>query len=195
MTNDLFQENISVPADKTPAPSDVLQQELLTVKEALQKAEKSRDEYRSKYLQFKAIFQKQTHAFYLYQHLTDQSKEELSGIFKGKNFEAFLACGVQPANIDALWEYARQAALAGSLEDDELLNQIIAYFVNLYNITNDAPILGFQNVSVGDAFDVDWHIRTQNSKPAGTISKILLTGLTNAFTGEVIKKAVIEITD
>ena len=43
MTNDLFQENISVPADKTPAPSDVLQQELLTVKEALQKAEKSRD--------------------------------------------------------------------------------------------------------------------------------------------------------
>ena len=95
MTNDLFQENISVPADKTPAPSDVLQQELLTVKEALQKAEKSRDEYRSKYLQFKAIFQKQTHAFYLYQHLTDQSKDELSGIFKGKNFEAFLACGVQ----------------------------------------------------------------------------------------------------
>ena len=138
MTNDLFQENISVPADKTPAPSDVLQQELLTVKEALQKAEKSRDEYRSKYLQFKAIFQKQTHAFYLYQHLTDQSKDELSGIFKGKNFEAFLACGVQPANIDALWEYARQAALAGSLEDVELLNQIIAYFVNLYNITNDA---------------------------------------------------------
>ena len=164
MTNDLFQENISVPADKTPAPSDVLQQELLTVKEALQKAEKSRDEYRSKYLQFKAIFQKQTHAFYLYQHLTDQSKEELSGIFKGKNFEAFLACGVQPANIDALWEYARQAALAGSLEDVELLNQIIAYFVNLYNITNDAPILGFQNVSVGDAFDVDWHIRTQKQQ-------------------------------
>ena len=71
MTNDLFQENISVPADKTPAPSDVLQQELLTVKEALQKAEKSRDEYRSKYLQFKAIFQKQTHAFYLYQHLNE----------------------------------------------------------------------------------------------------------------------------
>mgnify|MGYP003172500441 CR=1 FL=1 len=130
MTNDLFQENISVPADKTPAPSDVLQQELLTVKEALQKAEKSRDEYRSKYLQFKAIFQKQTHAFYLYQHLTDQSKEELSGIFKGKNFEAFLACGVQPANIDALWEYARQAALAGSLEDVELLNQIIAYTIS-----------------------------------------------------------------
>ena len=167
MTNDLFQENISVPADKTPAPSDVLQQELLTVKEALQKAEKSRDEYRSKYLQFKAIFQKQTHAFYLYQHLTDQSKDELSGIFKGKNFEAFLACGVQPANIDALWEYARQAALAGSLEDVELLNQIIAYFVNLYNITNDAPILGFQNVSVGDAFDVDWHIRTHNAAAAG----------------------------
>ena len=195
MTNDLFQENISDSADKTPVPSDILQQELLTVREALQKAEKSRDEYRSKYLQFKAIFQKQTHAFYLYQHLTDQSKEELSGIFKGKSFETFLACGVQPANIDALWEYARQAALAGNLEDVELLNQIIAYFVNLYNITNDAPILGFQNVSVGDAFDVDWHIRTQNSKPAGMISKILLTGLTNAFTGEVIKKAVIEITD
>ena len=89
MTNDLFQENISVPADKTPAPSDVLQQELLTVKEALQKAEKSRDEYRSKYLQFKAIFQKQTHAFYLYQHLTDQSKEELAASSKAKTLKHF----------------------------------------------------------------------------------------------------------
>lgn len=196
MTNELFQENASQPvADSDQTTSLDLAAQLSEAKEALQKLEKSRDEYRNKYFQFKAIFQKQTHAFYLYQSLTETSLEELSGIFKGTNFESFLACGVQPGNIDALWEYARSAALAGNLDDVSLLNQIIAYFVNLYNNTNEAPILGFQNVSVGDAFDVDLHIRTQSSKPAGQITTILLTGLTNAFTGEVIKKSVIEITE
>lgn len=196
MTNELFQESVSRPVtDANQTALQDLSTKLSEAQSALEKLEKSRDEYRNKYFQFKAIFQKQTHAFYLYQSLSEQSLEELSGIFKGTNFENFLACGVQPGNIDALWEYARGAALAGNLEDVALLNQIIAYFVSLYNNTNEAPILGFQNVSVGDAFDVDLHIRTQSSKPAGSITSILLTGLTNAFTGEVIKKAVIEITE
>ena len=196
MTNELFQENTSQPvAEPKQDTSPNLDTQLSQAHAQIKKLEKSRDEYRSKYFQFKAVFQKQTHAFYLYQSLSEQSREELTGIFKGTNFENFLACGVQPGNIDALWEYARSAALAGNLEDVSLLNQIITYFVNLYNDTNEAPILGFQNVSVGDAFDVDLHIRTQCSKPAGSITTILLTGLTNAFTGEVIKKAVIEITE
>ena len=164
-----------------------------SVMERLKKTENNRDEYKSKYLQFKGIFQRQTGTFYQYQALSEQSKDALSGVFRGESFEEFLACGVQPGNIDTLWEFSRSQALKGNLADIDILEQIIAYFVHLYNGTNKSPILAFQNVRPGDPFDIDLHIRTQTSKAAGTISKILITGLTNAFTGETIKKSVVEV--
>ncbi len=170
-----------------------LQQDLQAVREQLLQTEKLRDEYKGKYFQFKGIFQRQTHTFYRYQSLSEPSKDALSGIFKGVSFEEFLACGVQPGNIDALWEFARTEALKDNMADVAILSEIISYFVHLYNGTNDSPVLGIQQVAIGDTFDMDMHIRTQKSKPAGTVSNILLTGLTNAFTGEIIKKAVVEI--
>lgn len=170
-----------------------LEADLLSTKEELAQAEKTRDEYKAKYFQFKGIFQRQTQTFYKYQSLSEPSKEALSGIFKGTSFEEFLACGVQPGNIDALWEFARTEAIKGNLTDVAILEDIIAYFVHLYNGTNESPILGIQQIFIGDTFDMDLHIRTQQSKPAGIITNVLLTGLTNAFTGEVIKKAVVEI--
>lgn len=170
-----------------------LQTELQTTKEQLSKTESNRDEYKNKYFQFKGIFRRQTHIFYLYQSLSESCHNALSGIFKGTSFEEFLACGVQPGNIDALWEFSRVHALAGNLEDIAILNQMIKYFVQLYNRTNESPILAFQTVSPGELFDVDLHIRTQESRASGKISNVILTGLTNAYTGEIIKKAVVEI--
>lgn len=170
-----------------------IQSELAATQDRLEKTESNRDEYKTKYFQFKGIFQRQTQTFYQYQSLSDQCKDALSGIFKGTSFEEFLACGVQPGNIDTLWEFSRNQALEGNTEDVPILEQIIAYFVRLYNGTNDSPILAFQEVSIGDSFDVDLHIRTQTSKASGEISNVILTGLTNAFTGEVIKKTVVEI--
>ena len=161
--------------------------------EKLLQTEKMRDEYKGKYFQFKGIFQRQTQTFYKYQSLSEPSLEALSGIFKGTSFEEFLACGVQPGNIDALWEFARSEALNGNMADVAILSEIITYFVHLYNGTNESPLLGIQNTAIGDIFDVDLHIRTQKSKPAGAITNVLLSGLTNAFTGEVIKKSVVEI--
>lgn len=170
-----------------------LLQNLQSAQEKLAQTEQLRDEYKGKYFQFKGIFQRQTKTFYQYQSLSKSSREALSGIFKGTSFEEFLACGVQPGNIDALWEFARTEALKENMADVAILEEIITYFVHLYNGTNDSPILGIQEVSVGDTFDMDLHIRTQKSKPAGTVRKVLLTGLTNAFTGEIIKKAIVEI--
>ena len=170
-----------------------LLEELASTKERLTKTESNRDEYKGKYFQFKGIFQRQTQIFYEYQGLSKQSYEALSGIFKGTSFEEFLACGVQPGNIDTLWEFSRSQALAGNTKDVAILDQMITYFVNLYNKTNESPILDFQKVESGDTFDVDLHIRTQESSASGIISNVLLSGLTNAFTGEVIKKAVVEV--
>ena len=77
-----------------------LQTQIHDLTERLIQTEKNRDEYKTKYFQFKGIFQRQTHTFYLYQSLSESSKEALKGIFKGMSFEEFLACGVQPGNID-----------------------------------------------------------------------------------------------
>ncbi len=170
-----------------------LQKRLASAEEMLSKTESNRNEYKSKYFQFKGIFQRQTYIFYQYQSLSCASREALGGIFKGNSFEEFLACGVQPGNIDALWEFSRIQALDGNTEELATLGQMIVYFVSLYNKTSESPLLAFQEVSPGDIFDVDLHIRTRESKASGTVSKILLNGLANAFTGEVIKKAIVEV--
>lgn len=154
-------------------------------------AEKQRDDFKNKYFYFKNVFQKQTKIFYLYQGLSEHSLEALNGIFKEDSFENFLACGVQPDNIDALWEFARSEAILNNTEDVNIINTVIQYFVKLYNDTNETPVLAIQKVSTGDTFDVDLHIRTPESKAAGTIQKVILPGLTNAFTGAVIKKSVV----
>lgn len=204
MTNQLFDDDgdfLSSDTKPEEEPSVTLltlqNQELLeelnVTKKRLARMEENRNEYKAKYFQFKGIFQRQTQTFYEYQGLSAQSLEALSGIFKGSSFEEFLACGVQPANIDALWEFARNEALHGNRKDIPILEKIITYFVNLYNGTNDSDILGFEEVHTGDLFDVDFHIRTKESKAAGNITNVLLGGLINAFTGEVIKKAVVEI--
>ncbi len=156
-------------------------------------AEKQRDDFKNKYFYFKNVFQKQTRIFYLYQGLSKHSLEALNGIFKEDSFENFLACGVQPDNIDALWEFARSEALLGNMKDVKILNTVIQYFVKLYNSTNDTPILAMQDAAPGDAFDVDLHIRTPESKTSGNIKEVLLPGLANAFTGAVIKKAVVVV--
>ena len=178
---------------KTAEEFELLEQELEETKELLEKSEELREEYKSKYFQFKGIFQKQTYTFYLYQNLTESSREALAGIFKGESFEEFLACGVQPGNIDALWEFARNEALNENIADVVILSKMITYFVHLYNGTNDSPALNFLIPDIGINFDTDQHIRTQNSKPAGVISEVLLAGLSNAFNGEIIKKAVVKI--
>lgn len=200
MTDQLQNDAIcdSSPSDTTATvqfqkETEELQAKLTALEHTLRQTEENRNEYKKKYFQFKGIFQKQTHIFYQYQKLSTQSYEALSGIYKGNSFEEFLACGVQPGNIDALWEFARNEALKNNYDDVTILEQMIIYFVNLYNGTNESPILAFQQVCPGDAFDPDCHIRTQESKAAGAISNVILTGLTNAFTGEVIKKAVVEI--
>lgn len=171
----------------------IQQSKLAETTRKLNLTEKNREEYKHKYFQFKGIFQRQTKTFYLYQGLSEASKEALSGIFKGTSFENFLACGVQPGNIDAVWEFARSVAISGNMADLEILEKMIAYFVSLYNGTNDSDVLAFQIVNIGDVFDVDMHIRTPDSRAAGYISRVILTGLSNAFTGEIIKKAVVEI--
>ena len=160
----------------------------------IEELKKSRDEFKNKYFYFKNVFQKQMQVFYQFYKLSDQSLQSLNGIFKGTSFENFLACGVQPANIDALWEFAKVEALNGNYEDVALLNDIIKYFVKLYNDTGDTPALGIQEVKESDIFDIDLHIRTSDSKAAGYIDKIILLGLTNAYTGEIIKKAVVQVT-
>lgn len=165
--------------------------EIERLKEENEQLRKQRDEYKNGYSKFIKVFRKQTKYFYEYQRLSEKSKEALSGIFRQDSFENFLACGVQPDNIDALWEFTKNEAMQNNIDDVNILNEIIGYFVRLYNDTNETPVLELQQVNEGDMFDIDMHIRTPESKTAGNIQQVILGGLTNAYTGAVIKKAVV----
>lgn len=142
---------------------------------------------------FNNLFYKIYNVYEVYLKLSDVSKTELRGIFKEDSPDVWIAAGIQPDNIESLWEYTKMRIMKRQYDDLDGLLQFIYYFIELYNKTKTAPFYILQKVTIGDCFDVDLHIRTSESKAAGKIKQILLYGYINANTSAIIKKSVVAL--
>lgn len=129
----------------------------------------------------------------VYDNLSENHKNALKGIFKEDTPDSWIAAGVQPDNIDSLWEYTRMQIMNRKYKELEGLGSLVYYFLDLYNSTRSTPIFTLQEVSAGDMFDVDSHIRTSDSKAAGRISQVYLYGYVNVNTDTVIKRSVVMV--
>lgn len=142
---------------------------------------------------YSSIFGQFYDMYNLYLELSEMSKLSLRGIFKEESPDAFIAAGIQPENIDSLWEYTRMQIMNRKYEESERLGQLICYFIDLYNKIRTSPVYALQEIKNDDFFDVDCHIRTSDSKAAGKVKKIYLYGYTNVLTNTLIKKSVVFI--
>lgn len=131
--------------------------------------------------------------FYVYKGLPNSMKASLNGIFKQEKYENFLACGAQKANIDSLWEFIRNRVLNHRYEFLHELNEILCYFIEVYNAISETPTLEIQQVALKEAFDTARHIRTQDSKPSGWISQVYLVGYKNAINQKIIQKSIVRV--
>lgn len=125
--------------------------------------------------------------------LSENTLMDVSRIFKGKNYEEFIACGAQIDSINSLWDYTKNKILLNKEFDVEVLTDIIQYFISLYNKTSDTPTFIIQEVNIGDEFDADLYIRTSDSRASGRILEVCLIGYANKNTGKIIKKSIVRV--
>lgn len=172
---------------------------ILALEVEIEELKKERDEFRDNYLQFKGIFQKQTRMFFNYQNLSPAVKTSLDEIYRGNTFEEFLTCGVQNENIYALWDcicgYLRSPGEA-TREDFIIMQKMLTYFLNLFNRVHALPVLRVMDTAAGEPFLPASHqnvMDTQGATMTGTIRDVLLQGLCNAITGNVIRQSLVRL--
>lgn len=147
----------------------------------------------SEWERFESIYHSIRTAYEQYEKLSEVCKHALQGMFKNADPALFIAIGIQPDNICALWEYTKMQIMERNYTDIDKLSSLIFYFIEILNQTKSEPVYKIQPVSSGTFFDVESHIRTSTSKAAGKINKIYLYGYLNAKTNAIVKKSVIEI--
>lgn len=143
--------------------------------------------------ELESYFREEKEIYSTYKNLPEENKKILKGIYKGDTFESFLYCGVQYSNIEALWEYVKTLIVNGNLENIEELRKIFKFFLKSHNKIYDTDIYMLQEVSLGDTFDEDSHMRGFNSKISGKINEIYLQGYINLNTRKIVKKTIVKV--
>lgn len=132
-------------------------------------------------------------SYNLFLSLNDEIKNDMISILRGDKIENFVYAGVQYKNIESIWEYAKNRAINGQLEDLDKLEKIIMNFLDAYNMTYNSPLYEVQIVENGDDFDEEKFIRGYESRITGVISGVDLLGYVNLINGKIIKKSVVRI--
>ncbi|OSA92129.1 UNVERIFIED_ORG: hypothetical protein B2H95_05655 [Clostridium botulinum] len=132
-------------------------------------------------------------AYHIYIELEENIKNQLDGIFKGRNIEKFLYCGIQYKSIEALWEYMKILSINGQIKSLDKLNNIFKNLINAYNNIYERPLYKIQEVNIGELFDEDKFIRGYNSKINGNIQEVYIKGYINLNTNNIVKKSVVRV--
>lgn len=131
-------------------------------------------------------------AFELYNRLSDQTRQSLSGIFKDTTVQGLIACGIQEKNISNLWDYAKSETINGN--NGDLANVILLFNLLFKRFTLAYPMFALQNVNSGDSFDTQSHIKHSSSvNTSGSIVHIMLHGYVNTKIGKVIKPSIVKL--
>lgn len=141
---------------------------------------------------YKQSFEEEIIIYEKFISLRNETKDSLSGIFKGDDISGFISCGVQEKNIQNLWEYIKAEILEDKNSDIETLIEIFYFFFTRYKMAY--PMYELLNTKQNDNFDTQLHIKhnTSNSS-SGVISKVYLQGYKNIKTEKTIKQSVVKI--
>lgn len=157
------------------------------------RAESQLEQWKAQAEKTRLEFSDISRAIALYEKLSQASRHSLENIFRSTKPELFIASGVQIDNLKQLWEFAKSEIMEGRTEETDLLSELIGYFMNLYNQINGRKIYDRIEAKAGTVFDVDWHIRTSGSRPAGVIDRVYLDGYVNANNGSIFGKSVVQV--
>ncbi len=138
-------------------------------------------------------FESEQAIFGEFKSLNEDIKTTLKGIFKLDSFENFIACGGQRSNIDAIWNVIKNCVQSNKFDDLDKLNNLLKYFIDVFNKTTNTPTIKLQEVAIGAKFNPEYFSRSTDSKPAGNITEIYLIGYDNAINGNNINKSIVRV--
>ena len=136
---------------------------------------------------------KDAKAYENFKNLSASTKKSLENIIKEDSLASFIASGVQPRNIENLWDYINNELREGKNADTkELIDIFYFLFVNFTKANGD--IYELQSINVGEEFDTQLHLRHNSSQGAsGKISEVILKGMVNSKTKEIKRNSVVKI--
>jgi len=130
-------------------------------------------------------------AFEQFKRLKANTQSALSGIFKHPSTSTFIACGVQEKNVHSLWDYTKNRLIEQPDDETKILVELFLFFFSRYALAY--PNYQLQDVTLGERFDPEQHIRSSQSLASGAISKVMLSGWINKKTQKIIKTSLVEI--
>jgi len=163
---------------------DEKQETINDLRDKVQKLESAIADYESVTGKIKLVLEK-------YRSVGDNTKRQLSNVFRCMNSGAIMAAGSQWQNIEGLWNYIQRKVIEGDNLDMAALTDMFIFFFNNYNEMFDTPMYELIIPRIGDRYDSDFHC-ILGTKTDGTISKVSLVGYINIKTKKV-NKALIEV--
>jgi len=136
-------------------------------------------------------FAAEINAFAQFKTLKANTQSALAGIFKEPSAVGFIACGVQEKNLLSLWDYTKNRLMEQADAETAILVELFYFLFSRYRLAY--PNYRLQEVTLGEAFDPEQHIRSSQSRASGAISKVLLSGWVNNKNQKIIKTSVVEI--
>jgi len=127
-----------------------------------------------------------------YLQLSFDTKDSLKGLFKDdSNAITFFGAAIQEKNIDKFWEYIKNEIIEEKNSDIstlvEMFDILFAVYLKIF------PHYCKNNVTIGEKFDPQKHIKTSNSNTSGKVSAIVLAGWKNSQTDKIVKQTIVKI--
>ncbi len=137
---------------------------------------------------YEKSFAKDLEMYSLYKSLAHSTKSSLENIFKDDSLQGFISCGVQERNITSLWDFIKTEITEERNHKD--LVKIFYYLFEKYTLAY--PKYELLQVSKGDKYDVEYHIKT-GSDLSDNISEVLLLGWKNTKTDDIVNKSIVRL--
>lgn len=129
-----------------------------------------------------------------YQRIDAHVQQLLHSVFtQPDHFEAFICGCAQDMALEKIWDVMKSCAKGGNLEDKSILWDVFCYCIDLVNMSKTEKIYEILAVQLGDEFDLEEHTLAPGSPAQGSISKILLPGYRNVYSGHIERKSLVSI--
>ena len=201
--NDAFRRRIDVLEEKAKQDSDQiirlknenlsLNQELNDKQNGYLLLEKQNSTIRNELDVYKNSFSGVRRLYNDYMNINSNTRSRLQRVIIDSNIISFICSCARIEAIEGLWDYLK-TAIINDTEDSYTITALSCIFdtiFNLFNSTSAEIVYKRSNVSVGDQYDDEYHIRGSSGNSQGRIKTIQLLGFVSATSSKMIRKTVV----
>lgn len=129
-----------------------------------------------------------------YDRVSPYIRSLLEGAIPRRGFEAFIVGLAQDRSLGRIWDAVREAMLkSGDAEEVAILWDLFQYSLSLVNQGKAEDLYAIEDVSPGDAYDLERHTPIGDSRAQGNLTEVFLPGYRNLYNGALERKSLVKI--